>query len=94
MAWGRNQTCDGEINSLESDGQTSEAIQDGAHIAPSLQFLGMTFTTLVSCRAIFYYPCLWIGVGPSCLAGLHSQLRGACRGVFLMCDLLCFSVVC
>lgn len=27
------------------DGQTSKAIKDGAHTAPNLHFLGMTFTT-------------------------------------------------
>ena len=94
VAYGRNQTWDGGINSLESDGQTPEVIKDGAHIAPNLQFVRMMFTTLISCGAIFYYPFLWIGIGPSYLARLHSQLRGTCRGVFLMCDLLCFSVVC
>ena len=51
------QTQDNEINSLESDGQTSKAIKDGAHSVPSLQVLGMTFTTLVGCKAILYYPC-------------------------------------
>ena len=30
---------------------------DETHIAPTLQFLGMTFTTLVNCGAIFHYPC-------------------------------------
>ena len=78
---------------MEFDGRPSESIKDGAHIAPNLQFLRMTFATLVGCGAILHYPYPWIGVGPSCLAGLHSQLRGACRDVLLMFDLAIFFVL-
>ena len=74
------------INYVKFDGQISEAIKDGAHTAPSLEFLGMTLTTLVGCRTILHYVYLWIGVGPSCLVGLHNQLRGACQDVLFMCD--------
>ena len=65
-----------------------EAIKDGAHTTPILQFHETMFTTLVGCGAILYYPYSWIGVGPSCLAGFHSQLR--CQDVLFMCDLAMF----
>ena len=75
---------------MESDGQPSEAIKDGGRAAPSLQFHEMVFTTLVGCGTIVHYPYLWIDGGPSCLAGFHSQLRGACRDVLFICDFVIF----
>ena len=57
---------------MEYDGQTSKTIKDAAYTALSLQFLGMTFTTQLVAEQFFIIHALWIGIGPSCLAGLHS----------------------
>ena len=50
------------------------------------------FFTLVDCGAILHYPSPWIGVGPSCLAGLHSQLRGHVKMCCSCVTLLYFSI--
>ena len=55
MVWRHNRTWVDGNNFLESDGQTSKAVKDGAHTAPSLHVFGMTFTTLVGGGAILHW---------------------------------------
>ena len=75
MVYRCNQAWDGKINSLEFNGQTSKAIKDGLTLHPTYSYLKWHSPHYLVVKQFFVIHALWIGIGPSCLVGLHSQLR-------------------